>query len=234
MSSCGAVRRSALPVAAAAVIVLAGCSGAAGDGADGPSARPDPSAVTSPTTGGPSDAPTSSADDPADDDDHQDAPTSGGGGATRSSAEEVQAAIDCLQGRWGMASFAVEAEKSVTTQGAGGDVVFSFEDDRWELWGGGQQPVTVTIGSREAELSVDGWAAGAMAAQPGGVRYELQDSRGGVKMVVPAGSSEHSIPMEHFLPTMVPTGTTGIVCDEEQATISSLNASVNQVLTLRR
>lgn len=146
----------------------------------------------------------------------------------------VRAGLDCLHGTWRMSSFAIEADSSVTTRGEGGDVRLGFDDGSWWLRSSDDEAVTVWIGSKEAELRLQGHAEGSVDVTADGVRYSVHDSDGRVEMELPEGSAEHGMPLGHFLATMVPTGSTTLDCDEDQATVSSGNASVNQVLVLER
>ncbi|SDE42384.1 hypothetical protein [Auraticoccus monumenti] len=147
---------------------------------------------------------------------------------------ELQQALDCLEGSWRMASFAIEADSSVTTEGEGGDVRLEFGDGSWWLHSDDDEAVTVRVGTKEAELTLDGHAEGSVDVTAEGVRFSVQDSDGRVELELPEGMADHGMPLGHFLATIVPTGSTTLECDDDEATVSSGNTMVNQVLTLER
>ncbi|WP_114558483.1 hypothetical protein [Desertihabitans aurantiacus] len=213
----------ALLVLGAAGALLVGCStpDAAGPPTPAPpsstgSSDPQATAARAPGEAGeeedePSDAPTGSGTDPA-----------------------VAEALDCLQGSWTMTSFAVETEDSVLSHGRGGDVEFVFGPDRWRMSDDGDRPVAVSIGRRDAQLSIDGSAEGDLETDEDGLHYEVDEAEGEVEMLLADHTTTHPVPLQHVVGTVVPSGATAVDCGADEATISSRNASVNQVLTLVR
>lgn len=163
------------------------------------------------------------------------ATTTGSGDDGEQAADaEVREAVDCLQGSWRMAGFAIEADSSVTTRGEGGEVELDVEDGSWRLHSDDDEALTVWVGTKQAELTLDGHAEGGVEIAPDGVHFSMHESDGRVEMELPEGMAEHGMPLGHFLAMIVPGGGTTLECDEDEATVTSGHASVNQVLQLER
>jgi hypothetical protein len=187
--------RIAALVAAALLVVLAGCT----NDPEPPAASEAPVA-SEPPAAGPSVAPSTESATPS---------------AAESTATDANA---CLRGRYQLARFvAVGASESYGT-GEGGDVRVAFDDGKYLLTGAGKDPITLTLAGQTGKMLVDGEVQGTYETKGGQATFTVGDTSG--KATVNVGDQKRSLTMDEIANVMAPRGTAAVACGVDQVLIA--------------
>lgn len=182
------VKRGVTGVAAAAVLLLAGCSG--GSTADEPAAS---SAPPEPTPSVTTEAATPSA-------------SPSGSGSSRPVKE-------CLTASYTLARFVSVGGKKTYGTGQGGDVRLVFRSDSYTMTGAAAKPITVTLAGQNAELYVDGTVTGGYTAKADDtVDFTLTRTSG--KAALEAAGQRRELQMGDVAKVLAPEGSAKAACTE--------------------
>ena len=206
-------RRAPGPLAAAAAPRAAVTQRGAGARAPGaapsaaPSTAPDPTvgATTEPTTEPTSGATPGSGTDPS-------------GSASPSLA--TLPASECLTGTWQLVRF-VSAGGQTYGTGQGGDVSVRFSGTAYRLTGAGDEPMTLTLAGRSAELLVDGRAEGTFALQDDTATFRQRSASG--SGTLKAGGDSQRLSMEQVTTVVGLAGDGQVACTADAMTVTLQN-----------
>ena len=188
-------------VAAAGLIVLAGCS----DGTPTPAAT-----STAPVPNGSASA--SQAATPS-------AP------ATTSPPGSTSTALipgaDCLNGTWRLVRFIGLGPSATYGTGQGGDVTVTFDDGTYTLVGKGEKPIRVNLAGEAADLRIDGTAKGTYAPDGGEMAFTIDEATGEGTLV--SGSQRQTLPMSSIAKVVAPSGKATLACPQDVLAIALPN-----------
>ncbi|HEV2927226.1 MAG TPA: hypothetical protein VGW74_00925 [Propionibacteriaceae bacterium] len=181
-------------VAAAVLIMLAGCS----DGTPTPATT-----TTAPVTDGsaatPS-APATTATDP------------------KSTSTALVPGAECLTGTWRLVRFIGLGEQSTYGTGQGGDVTVTFDDGVYTLVGKGKKPITVNLAGESARLRIDGTAKGTYAPDGREMAFTVDEATG--KGTLESGDQRQTLPMDSIATVVAPRGKATLACPKEVLVIA--------------
>ena len=181
-------------LAAAALLVLAGCSdGAPTPAATGTAPVPDGS-TTAPRAATPS-APATTATDPG------------------STSTALIPGADCLNGTWRLVRFIGRGEQSTYGTGKGGDVTVTFDDGAYTLVGKGKKPITVNLAGQSAHLRIDGTAKGTHAPDGGKMAFTVDEATG--EGTLESGDKRQTLPMASIATVVAPSGKATLACPKK-------------------
>jgi hypothetical protein len=170
-------------LAAAVLIVLAGCS-------DG---TPTPATTTT------APVPETSAPPAA-------TPTT----APKSTSTALIPGVECLTGTWRLVRFAGLGEQSTYGTGRGGNVTVTFDDGAYTLVGKGKKPITVNLAGESARLRIDGTVKGTY--QPDGERMAFTIGEATGQGTLESGDQRETLPMASIGKVVAPSGKATIAC----------------------
>jgi hypothetical protein len=192
------VSRVAGLVAAAVLIILAGC----GDGTPNPAGT-----NTAPVPDGPTSAPQA---------DTTSSPATNSGPASTSTAPIPGA--DCLNGTWRLVRFIGIGKQSTYGTGQGGDVTVTFDDGTYTMAGKGKKPIRLTLAGQSAALRIDGTVKGTYAPDGGEMRFTVDQATG--QGTLQSGSQRQTLPMASIAKVVAPSGKATLACPEHVLAIA--------------
>jgi hypothetical protein len=194
----GDVSRLAGLVAAAVLIVLAGCS----------NGTPTPAeTTTTPVPDGSTSAP--QADTPSA------PPTMTTPGSTSTA---LIPGADCLNGTWRLVRFIGLGEQSTYGTGQGGDVTVTFDDGTYTMVGKGKKPIRVNLAGESADLRIDGTVKGSYAPDGREMAFTIDDATG--KGTLESGDQRQTLPMASIASVVAPSGKATLACPKGVLTIA--------------
>ena len=194
----GGVRTVRGLVAAALLIVLAGCSGG----------TPTPAATSTPTAPVPSDSTTV-------------APASTPSPSTTDPAATSTAMIpgaDCLKGTWRLVRFIGLGAQSSYGTGQGGDVTVAFDNGAYTLVGKGKKPITVNLAGEAASLRLDGTVKGTYQPEGAEMAFDIGEATG--QGTLESGNQRQTLPMAAIAKVVAPSGKATLACPNDVLAIA--------------
>ena len=186
-------------VAAAVLILLAGCSdGTPTPAATGTAPVPDGSA-TAPKAATPS-APATTATDP------------------KSTSTALIPGAECLTGTWRLVRFIGLGEQSTYGTGQGGDVTVTFDDGAYTLVGKGKKPITVNLAGESARLRIDGTAKGTYVPDGREMAFTVDEATG--EGTLESGDQRQTLPMASIATVVAPSGKATLACPKDVLVIA--------------
>ena len=188
-------------VAAALLIVLAGCS----------DDTPTPTATSTPTAPVPSDSTSATV-----------APPAGTPAVATSDPAGTSTALipgaDCLDGTWRLVRFIGLGAQSTYGTGQGGDVTVAFDNGGYTLVGKGENPITVNLAGEAARLRIDGTVKGSYRPEGAEMAFTIGEATG--QGTLETGSQRQTLPMASIARVVAPSGKATLACPSDVLAIA--------------
>jgi hypothetical protein len=186
----GDVSNAAGLVAAAVLIVLAGCS----------NGTPTPAATST--------APVTDGSDP-----QAASPSALATAAPQSTSTALIPGANCLTGTWRLVRFIGLGEMSTYGTGQGGDVTVTFDDGAYTLVGQGKKPIRVNLAGESADLRIDGTVKGTYQPDGESMAFTIGEATG--QGTLESGDQRETLPMASIAKVVAPSGKATIACPDK-------------------
>jgi hypothetical protein len=186
----GDVSKAAGLVAAAVLIVLAGCS----------NGTPTPAATST--------APVTDGSDP-----QAASPSALATAAPQSTSTALIPGANCLTGTWRLVRFIGLGEMSTYGTGQGGDVTVTFDDGAYTLVGQGKKPIRVNLAGESADLRIDGTVKGTYQPDGESMAFTIGEATG--QGTLESGDQRETLPMASIAKVVAPSGKATIACPDK-------------------
>lgn len=144
-------------------------------------------------------------------------PTPAASSAAASPSLATLPAAECLTGTWRLVRFVGASDQTYGT-GQGGDVTVRFADGGYVLEGAGEEPLTITLGGRSGELTVDGRAEGTFALDGETATFTQRSASGSAELE--AGTDRQRLGMDQVTRVVGLTGDGQIACTSDAMTVT--------------
>ncbi len=181
--------RGGAGLAAAVLVMLAGCTGGGG--------------TSTPTI--PSSAPSASAPSSS-------TASSTPAGTPSSTSSVLVPGADCLPGTWRLVRFVGLGQQATYGTGQGGDVHVTFDDGRYNLVGEGKRPITVNLAGESASLTVDGTITGTYQPDGADMTFTVEEATG--QGTLESGNQKQIMPMASIGQVIAPQGKATLACPD--------------------